>query len=135
MNGLQAVEDMALYLHENQSVRVFKFEKTTGYRGEYIAVNHLPFTFGQAVNENNALNVNLHVPSLSKGVANIPRLTNLLGIVTDLIPYESAQEEDLGLNLHGCYYSISSISQPMEDKDGTHFINIKVKSITNQIKL
>ena len=135
MNGLQAVEDMALYLHENQSVRVFKFEKTTGYRGEYIAVNHLPFTFGQAVNQNNSLNVNVHVPALSKGVADIPRLTELVSVVEDLIPYENAQEEDLGLNLHGCYYSISSISPPMEDKDGTYFVNIRVKLYTNQIKL
>ena len=135
MNGLQAVEDLALYLHENQKVKVFKFEKSTGYKGNYIAVNHLPFTFGQVVNQSNVLNVNIHVPALASGGANIPKLTEILSTITELIPYERSQEEEAGLNLNGFYYSISSISQPIEDKDKTFFLNVRVKQIANQLKM
>lgn len=135
MNGLKAVEDLALYLHSNQKVKVFKFHKTTGFKGEYIVVNHLPFTFGQAVNASNALNVNIHVPALSKGGANIPRLTEVLDIITGLIPFERVQSEVNGLNIDNSYYSISSISQPIEDTDTTFFMNVKIKLITNQLTM
>ena len=114
---------------------MFKFEKSTGYKGNYIAVNHLPFTFGQVVNQSNVLNVNIHVPALASGGANIPKLTEILSTITELIPYERSQEEEAGLNLNGFYYSISSISQPIEDKDKTFFLNVRVKQIANQLKM
>lgn len=132
MNGLEAVEILSLYLHEKQDVKVFKFEKAIKHKGEYIAINHLPFTFGQLANQNNVLNVNIHVPALTSGGANIPRMTRILSVITGLIPYESEQEEKAGLNLQGSYFSILSVSQPMEDKDGTFFVNIRIKLITNQ---
>lgn len=135
MNGLQAVDCLAVYLHKNQDVQVFKYEKTMGFQGEYIVVNHLPFTFGQLVNSNNVLNVNVHVPALSKGRANVMRMTEIYDNISQLIPNDVNTGSEYGLNLSGSYFSISSVSQPMPDKDNTYFLNIKVKTIINQLKM
>lgn len=135
MNGLQAVEDLALYLHRNQSVKVFKFEKATGYSEEYIVVNHLPFVFGKTVSDSNILNVNLHAPKLSSGNEDVPALTNMLKDIEALIPYDVDMEDMVGVNINGSYYSITSVSQPIEDKDNTYFLNVRIKIITNQLIL
>ena len=135
MDGLQAVQDLALYLQKNQSVRVFKFEKTTNFSGEYIVVNHLPFVFGKVVNDANALNVNIHVPTQSSGSANIPRLTEIRSSICDLLPFDIECEDVVGTLINGSYYSISSISQPIEDIDSTYFLNLRIKIVTNQTKL
>ena len=135
MDGLQAVDCLAVYLHKNQKVRVFKYERTTGFKGEYIVVNHLPFTFGQLVNTQNVLNVNIHVPALSKGGADTRRLGEIYRIVSQLIPQDVNIEGQFGLELEGAYFSISSTSQPMQDNDNTYFLNVKVKTIINQLKM
>lgn len=135
MNGLQAVQDLALFLQKNQSVKVFKFEKTTTFSGEYIVVNHLPFVFSKAVNDANALNVNIHVPTQSSGNANILRLTEIHSDICDLLPFDMECEDVVGTPINGSYYSISSISQPIEDVDNTYFLNLRIKIVTNQIKL
>lgn len=135
MNGLKAVQDLALFLHNQQEVKVFKFEKTVDYVGEYIVVNHLPFVYNKDVNDSNVLNVNVHVPTLVSGNADIPRLTEIYSDVCELIPFDMEQEDTVGVFIGGSYYSIISTSQPMEDVDGTYFLNVKVKIVTNQIKL
>lgn len=135
MNGLQAVDCLAVYLHENQEVQVFKYEKTMGFQGEYIVVNHLPFTFGQLVNSSNVLNVNIHVPALSTGRANTTRIAEIYEVVSELIPNDVNVDGELGLNLEGSYFSISSVSQPMQDKDNTYFLNVRIKLTTNQLKM
>ena len=135
MDGLQAVQDLALFLHEEQRIKVFKFEKTVGLSGEYIVVNHLPFVFGKTVNDSNALNVNIHVPKLSSGNADILRLTEIYSDICGLLPFDMECEEVVGRLINGVYYCIASISQPIEDTDGTYFLNLKIKVITNQIKL
>lgn len=135
INGLQVVQDLALFLNEKQPVRVFKFEKSANHKGEYIVVNHLPFTYGKAVNDANILNVNIHVPILSSGNADIPKLTEIFSEISSLIPEETEQEDVSGVMINGSYYAISSSSQPMEDTDNTYFINVKVKVIINQLKL
>lgn len=133
MNGLKAVDCLAVYLHENQEVRVFKYEKEVGFKGEYIVVNHLPFTFGQLVNSDNVLNVNIHVPALSRGGANVKRMTQLLEVVSNLIPNDVWLEEQDALTLDGARFAISSVSQPMQDKDGTYFLNVRIKLTTNNL--
>ena len=135
MNGLQAVQDLALFLNKEQDTKVFKFEKEANFSGEYIVVNHLPFIYNKAVNDSNVLNVNIHVPALASGNADILRLTEIYTDICNLIPFDMVQEEVVGVLIDGSYYSIISTSQPMEDVDGTYFLNIKVKIITNQIKL
>lgn len=136
MNGLQAVEDLAVYLHKNLNTSVFKFEKTAKYQGsEYIVVNHLPFTFGKVVNSDNMLNVNIHATSNSSGNADILRLSEILTDVSSLIPFESGIEDNAGINIKGVYYSIISVSQPIEDTDKTYFLNLKVKVIINELNV
>lgn len=131
MDGLQAVEDLALFLNSKQNVRVFKFEKQVGFTGEYIVVNHLPFTFGRLVNDDNILNVNVHTPKLPSDNANIPRLTEIYRSICLLLPYDVEVEEEVGVEIKGNYYSVVSCSQPIEDKDDTYFLNIRVKIIAN----
>ena len=135
MDGLQAVQDLALFLHGKQKVKVFKFKKTTDYSQEYIVVNHMPFIYGKTMNDSNILNVNIHVPKQSSGNANIPRLTEIYSDISSIIPYETEQDDDAGILINGSYYSILSVSQPMEDVDNTYFLNIKIKLVINQIKL
>ena len=135
MNGLQAVQDLALYLYKKLDVKVFKFEKTVGFNGEFVVVNHLPFVYGKAANDSNTLNVNIHVPKNESGNANIVRLTEIYSDICYHIPFDTEEEEDVGVLIKGSYYAISSTSQPMEDSDDTYFLNVKVKIITNQIKL
>lgn len=135
MNGLKAVQDLALFLHKRQKVKVFKFEKLVNFSGEYIVVNHMPFIYGRAVNDSNILNVNIHVPKLSSGNADILRLTEIYSDICFLLPFDMEQEEIVGLLIGDSYYSITTVSQPMEDVDGTYFLNVKVKLVTNQIKL
>lgn len=133
MNGLEAVDCLAVYLHKNQKVQVFKYNKTVGFEGEYIVVNHLPFTFGQLVNSSNVLNVNIHVPALSNGGANIPRMMKVCEQLSKLIPTVSSTEGEFGLYLGGAYFAISSVSQPIQDKDNTYFLNMRIRLTINQL--
>lgn len=135
MNGLQAVQDLALFLNKKQKVKVFKFEKMVNFSNEYIVVNHLPFVYNRAVNDSNVLNVNIHVPALSSGNADVIRLTEIFNDISEIIPFESEQEDSVGVRIKGSYYSITSVSQPMEDIDKTYFLNIKVKIVINDLKL
>lgn len=135
MSGLEAVQNLALFLHNKQKIKVFKFEKMVNFSGEYIVVNHLPFIYNRTVNESNVLNVNIHVPALSSGNADIIRLNEIYLDICELIPYESEQEDMAGKYIKGAYHSITSVSQPMEDIDGTYFLNIKVKLTINDLKL
>lgn len=133
LNGLKAVQDLALLLTKKQRIKVFKFEKFVNFSGEYIVVNHLPFTYGKTVNASNVLNVNIHTPVLSSGNADLVRLNEILSSICNLIPFEAEQEEVTGLPIDGSYYSITSVSQPIEDRDNTYFLNVRVKVITNQL--
>lgn len=135
MNGLQAVQDLALFLNKKQKVKVFKFEKIVKFSDEYIVVNHLPFVYNRAVNDSNVLNVNIHVPALSSGNADVIRLTEIFNDISEIIPFESEQEDSVGVRIKDSYYSITSVSQPMEDIDKTYFLNIKVKIVINDLKL
>lgn len=134
MNGIEAVTELALFLHNNLDIKVFKFEKSTGYIGEYIAVNHLPFKFGKVVNDDTVLNVNVHVPAMKSGGADTKRLSTLIQSVSTLIPTASDIEDDSYLNINNNYYAISTISQPIEDKDNTYFVNVKIVVIYNNLK-
>lgn len=135
MDGLQVVQDLALFLLDKQEVQVFKFEKPVNFSGEYIVVNHLPFIYGNVVNDSNVLNVNIHVPKLSSGNADVARLTELCNEIYSLIPFNVEQEEEIGVEINSSYYVITSTSNPMEDTDDTYFINLKVKVIFNQLTL
>ena len=132
MNGNEAVTAIATYLSTNQSVKVFKYEKSPNYSGEYIVVNSLPFTFGSAVNVNDCINVNVHVPDNTNTELNAKRLTELAAVILDLIPTYGDTEDSPMLEIDGCYYAISSDSNYMADTDSTHFINYKILVISKK---
>lgn len=135
MNGLDAVTDLAVHLSKATGIKVFKYKKKTGFTGEYIVVNSLPFSFGKVVNDVNVLNVNIHVPDSGSGEVASKRLDELYGEVSKLIPTQNDNEDTGELCLNGSYYSISSDSNPVGDTDGTHFINLKISVMFNDLKM
>ena len=127
MNGLKAVTELAVYLSKNTTVQVFKHVKTTGFSGEFMVVNNLPFTRGKAVNDMNILNLNVHVPKTSSGTVNSKRLGELQTVIEGLIPWKSECEDtENDLVINGHYYTIEADSNPIEDADNTYFINLKI---------
>lgn len=131
MNSMHAVTTLAVYLSKGVSEKVFKYEKTANYNGEYIVVNALPFVFGKVHEDNNKLNLNLHVPDKSDGQTDTKRLSDMLSEITSLIPYSSDEEDVEELYVQGMFFSISSDSNAIKDSDNTHFINLKIKVRTN----
>lgn len=131
---MDAVTELSVFLSKNLETRVFKNEKETGYANEYIVVNCPPFSFGRAVNDFNALNVNIHVPDQKSGLMDLKRLSEITKEVEALIPAQSSLEDGNALVLNGNYYSIESESSPMRDEDNTSFINMVVSIIFNELK-
>lgn len=136
-DGLTCTTDVAVMLKkamgaQNPNTEFYKFRKTTDYKGEYLVVNYLPFAYGgKALNDYNRLNVNIHVPELVSGNVPTKRLTELKTQVEELIPYECAEETRKTLILNGVSYTIDNVSQPMDDDDGTWFLNIVLKVVFN----
>lgn len=135
MNGLKAVTDLAVYLSKAIAIKVFKHEKKTGFTGEYLVVNCLPFAFGKMVNDVNVLNLNIHVPDSKSGEVASKRLGEIYEDIAELIPTQNDNEDIDGLYLNGSYYSIYSDSNPIKDTDGTHFINLKINVTFNDLKM
>lgn len=131
MKGSEAVTALATYLQQSQDVQVFKYEKSPKFSGEYIVVNSLPFSFGSAVNINDCINVNIHVPDFTDTQLNAKRLSELSNMICNLIPKYSDAEDDDALEIEGCYYAIISDSNYMADTDNTHFINFKILVTSN----
>ena len=134
MNGIQAVTDLAVYLSKNIEIKVFKYEKQTGFNGEYLVVNSLPFIFGSALNFQGALNLNIHIPNLGSGDSDSKRLCEVSDMIHKLIPSSLDTEDAESLEINGVYYEIESDSNPMSDKDNTHFINMVIKVTFNALK-
>lgn len=112
---------------EVQFIRAYKYEKGEKETGEYIVVNHLPFTHGQGRNvENGTVNVNVHVPVLKSGIVPTKRLEELCAQVIELFP------EDTYIN--GAYYSYYCDSRPMLDNDETYFVNLQIEVIYNNLQ-
>lgn len=100
------------------SIAVFKYDKAERYRGEYIAINHLPFV-AEKVIDNAIVNVNVHVPKLPTNEADTERLGELCDIVRELFPRDT--------NINGAYYSYYCDSRPTLDNDGTYYVNLKIR--------
>lgn len=134
MNGMDAMTELSVFLASKLSITVFKNEKETGFSGEYVVVNCLPFSYGKAVNDYNALNVNIHIPNQKSGLKDLKRLNEVVKEIEALIPAQSSEEEEDMLNLNGNYYCRESESAPMNDDDDTSFINMVVSIIFNELK-
>lgn len=128
-NGLQSVEDLAVYIQKNVDVRVFKFKKDTSLKNEpYICLNNLSFSYGNWVNRYGIINVNVHYPNNTDGSPRTEEINRLVEDIYNLIPTKNSETEDDEniLLIKGCFYEIESDSNCMEDTDDTHFVNIRV---------
>lgn len=127
--GNDAVEQMVgLLMRANLTDflgRVFFYEKKNNYEGEYIAVNHLPFVRRDAVEEG-IVNVNIHVPRLTTNEPNSKRLSQLAHEIIDLFTPD-------GLYLDKAYYDFYADSRPVEENDGTYFVNLQFKVTYNNL--
>lgn len=130
MTGMEAVTAASVYLNENKASifggetkgKVFKYEKTTGYAGEYIAVNNLPFVHRKA-HEEGIVNVNIHCPKKKSGEPDTKRLDELSRNVISLFDFAD------GKKLQDSYFRFMSDSRPTPDSDDTYYVNIQIECI------
>lgn len=80
--GDKAVTALYKYLNENverigiEEKRIFKYEIPEKLAiGDYIAINHLPFVYSDAINEG-VVNLNIHCPKTSSNLPNIKKLSD-----------------------------------------------------------
>lgn len=126
-NAIDVVTTLAVFLRERTDYRIFPYNKDDDYSGDYIVINNLPFTYGKLVNDN-AINVNVHALNNPSGSLNKQNLSRMYQDVVSLIPYTNDSiESDNALILDNISYEIQSDSNVMDDKDNTHFINLRIK--------
>lgn len=107
-------------------IRAYKYEKGEKENGEYVVVNHLPFTHGSGKNiEDGIVNINVHVPQLKSGGVPTRRLEDLCKQIIGLF------QQDLYIN--GAYYDFYSDSRPTFDNDETYYVNLQIRVIYNNI--
>lgn len=107
-----------------QCLVAYKYEKPEKIKGEYIAVNHLPFVHRYVVGEG-VVNINIHVPKLKSGLPNTKRLAQLSETVVALFPE--------GTYLDKAFYEFLSDSRPTPDSDDTYYVNIQLNVIFNNL--
>lgn len=112
------------YCRCGRFLTAFKYERPDGKKGEYIAVNHLPFVHKDAVCEG-IVNINIHVPKVASGLPNTKRLGELAQAVVALFPDATF--------LRGAYYEFLSDSRPTPDGDDTYYVNIQINVIFNNL--
>lgn len=109
-----------------QYIRVYKYEKGTKETGEYIAVNHLPFTHGRNNNvAQGTVNVNVHVPVLKSGELPTKRLAEICTKVIGLFPDDTF--------IDGAYYEFYADSRPTADNDETYYVNLQIQVTYNNL--
>ena len=130
--GDKAVTALFKYLNENverigiEEKRIFKYEIPEKLAiGDYIAINHLPFVYGDAINEG-VVNLNIHCPKTSSKLANIKKLSDYSEKILSLFGE--------GTYLGGCYFDFFSISRPTRDSDNTYYVNMKFNVTYNNLK-
>ena len=138
MLGDMAVTDVVKYINDKKimsssthsvtgeclPLTAYKYEKPSTVKGEYIAVNHLPFVHRNVVGEG-IVNINIHVPKLKSGLPNTGRLSKLTKIVAEMFP------EDRYINK--AFYEFLSDSRPTPDNDDTYYVNIQLNVIFNNL--
>lgn len=130
--GDKAVTELYKYLNENiESIgikegRIFKYEIPEKLSvGDYIAINHLPFIYGDVVNEG-VVNLNIHCPKTSFNLPNIKKLSDYSEKILSLFRHSTY--------LDGCYFDFYSISRPTRDSDNTYYVNMKFNVTYNNLK-
>lgn len=126
INAAKIKKTMVATETAQQYIRAYKYEKGEKEKGEYIAVNHLPFTHGQSKNvESGTINVNVHVPMLKSGAVPTKRLEELCSQMIELFPNDTY--------LNGAFYSYYCDSRPMLDNDETYYVNLQIEVIYNNL--
>lgn len=110
-----------------QYIRAYKYEKGKNESGEYIVVNHLPFTHGRGNVMTGIVNVNVHVPVLRSGEVPTKRLECLCEEVISLFQTDTY--------LNGAYYSFYADSRPTLDNDETYYVNLQIEVTYNNIRI
>lgn len=113
---------------------VFKYDdKPKNYKGEYIAVNHLPFVYSDVLGDG-IVNVNVHVPSLANNKADTGRLFELWRVIASDFEKNEDEGRSYGQYLQGAYFSFYSHSRPTLDEDGTYYVNVQLQVTYNNLK-
>ena len=131
MLGNMAVQEVVNYINglqipslDGKPLVAYKYEKPDFVKGEYVAVNHLPFVHNDAVEEG-IVNINIHARNLDNRLPDILRLAEL----TQQIAEPFSEELYLGK----AYYNYFCDSRPTPDKDNTNYVNIQIKVIFNNL--
>lgn len=125
LNVLYDVED--LIASSLPGIEIFIKSKDSTYTGEYILLDHQPFTFEDVVG-NGVVNVQVHVPDLAGGKQNRERLQEICVDVIGLFP------DDTFLN--GYYVDVLSVSDSTADEEaGTHFLTIELSITYNNLNI
>lgn len=113
-----AVSTVRNYLTAQKfNIPVYKYDtKPDTQKGEYIAVNALPFS--PKVFPLDTMNINIHVPISENNIYG--RLSELVKMIRPL--FDGTYLSDPGIGFY-----LESESQPDEDKDNTYFVNLKIK--------
>ena len=93
--------------------------------GDYIAINHLPFVYSDAINEG-VVNLNIHCHKTSSNLPDTKKLSDYSEKILSLFGD--------GTYLGGCYFDFYSISRPTRDNDDTYYINLKFTVTYNNLK-
>ena len=130
--GDKAVTALYKYLNENverigiEEKRIFKYEIPEKLAiGDYIAINHLPFVYSDAINEG-VVNLNIHCQKTSSNLPDTKKLSDYSEKILSLFGD--------GTYLGGCYFDLYSISRPTRDSDNTYYVNMKFNVTYNNLK-
>ena len=126
MLGDIAVSAIYKFLNENSKSigvergRIFKYERPKKLaKGDYIVVNHLPFTYRDTINEG-VVNMNIHSPYTASSEPNTKGLQAIIKSFLDVFGNEQY--------LDGAYFELYS------DNDDTYYINLKFNVTYNNLK-
>ena len=130
--GDKAVTALYKYLNDNverigiKEGRIFKYEIPEKLAFcDYIAINHLPFVYSDAINEG-VVNLNIHC---HKTLSNLPNTKKLSDYSEKILSMFGD-----GTYLGGCYFDFYSISRPTRDNDNTYYVNMKFNVTYNNLK-
>lgn len=127
MLGDTAVSNVYRVLQQtvaSDQLRVFKYEKESGYTGSYIVINHLPFVRRDVVEEG-TVNINIHVPKLKDNRPNTAALALLVPGIASIFPEDTF--------IDGAYYEYYCDSRPTPDNDGTYYVNLQLRVIFSNL--
>lgn len=127
--GNKAVENIVGLLNSDVlptfKGRAYFYQRPPGEKGEYIAVNHLPFVRRKEVEEG-VVNINIHVPALTTNEPDSKRLAEIASEIIELFTPN-------GIYLDKVYYHFYADSRPVEDEDNTYFVNLQLKVTYNNL--